>query len=45
MKKKKKKSELTRLTRQILDSCRESLITKYKKKNWRLNPELTRLTH
>jgi hypothetical protein len=23
-----KKSELTRLTRQILDSCRESLITK-----------------
>jgi hypothetical protein len=38
MKKKKKKSELTgltletRLTRQILDSCRESLITKYKKK-------------
>ena len=30
--KKKKKSELTRLTRQILDSCRESLITKYKKK-------------
>jgi hypothetical protein len=39
MKKKKKKSELTgltletRLTRQILDSCRESFITKYIKKN------------
>ena len=38
MKKKKKKSELTgltlatRLTRQNLDSCRESLITKYIKK-------------
>ena len=38
MKKKKKKSELigltlqTRLTRQTLDSCRESLITKSEKK-------------
>ena len=32
MKKKKKKSELTGLTRQTLDSCRENLITKQKKK-------------
>ena len=29
---KEKKSELTRLTRQIQDSCHESLITKQKKK-------------
>ena len=49
MKKKKKKSELTRLTleirltRQTLDLCRESSITKQKKKLTD-NPELTGLT-
>ena len=32
MKTNKKKSELTGLTRQTLDSCRESLTTKQKKK-------------
>ena len=32
MKKKKKKYELTGLTRKNLDSCRESLITKQEKK-------------
>jgi len=40
---KKKKSELTGLTRQTLDSYRESLITKYKKK-WQVNTKLTGLT-
>jgi hypothetical protein len=43
MKKKKKKSELIGLTRQIWDSCHESLILNRKKK-LRVNPELTGLT-
>ena len=44
MKKKKKKSELTGLTRQIWNSCHESLITEQEKKYLRVNPELAGLT-